>query len=419
MGFFSRSVRVIIVLVIAIAIAAVLYATKSKPEKIEREESIPLAEVIIAKPSSETMKVEAFGTVKPRKSVKLIAEVPGRIEYINPLFVEGGYIKKGEILIGIDSRTYELNRDASFVNIKQAKVDIKKVKQEIANYKIDIILAEKNLKLSTSEFNRMEKLAKGKYATKNQLDSSEMAYLQASMKVQDINNRLALTDSVMEQKKGVLKMARVDLEKAKLALEKTDIKACFEGYVMDKFIEEGEFVSTGQPLGNIYLKSKLDVDVSIPMEKMQWLESSMKNGTLPMVDIQIAGPTGHDSSLWQGKVARVKANIDEKTRTLPMTIEITNIEDSKKGIYKLRPGTFVKCSIKGETFENIFVLPRYVLNQSNLFIVENGKLYKKEVNILRKFEEEVYVQSGLKKGDKVLSTPIPGAIHGMKVKLKG
>lgn len=419
MGFFSRSVRVIIVLVIAIAIAAALYATKAKPEKIEREESIPLAEVIIAEPSSETMKVEAFGTVQPRKSVKIIAEVPGRIEYINPLFVEGGFLKKGDLLIGIDSRTYELNRDASIVNIKQAKADIEKLKQEIANYKTDIILAEKNLKLSTSEFNRMEKLSKGNYATKNQLDSSEMAYLQATMKVQDISNRLSLTDSVMEQKQGVLKMARVDLEKAKLALEKTDIKADFAGYVMEKYVEEGEFVSTGQPLGHIYLQSKLDVDVSIPMEKIQWLESSMKNGTLPMVDIQIAGPTGHDASLWHGKVVRVKANIDEKTRTLPMTIEITNEEDSQKGIYKLRPGTFVKCSIKGETFENIFVLPRYVLNQSDLFIVENGKLNKKEVKILRKFEEEVYIKSGLKNGDKVLSTPIPGAVHGMKVKLKG
>ncbi len=145
MGFFSRSIRVIIVLVIAISIAAVLYVTKAKPEKIEREESIPLAEVIIAEPSSITMKVEAFGTIKPRKSAKITAEVPGRIEYINPMFVEGGFLKKGELLIGIDSRTYELNRDASIVNMKQAKADIARLKQEIENYNTDIVIAQRNL----------------------------------------------------------------------------------------------------------------------------------------------------------------------------------------------------------------------------------------------------------------------------------
>ncbi|MCK5541835.1 MAG: efflux RND transporter periplasmic adaptor subunit [Desulfobacterales bacterium] len=419
MGFFSRSVRVIIVLAIAISIAVFLVAIKAKPEKIEREESIPLAEFIVATPSSIIMRVEAFGTVKPRKSAKITAEVPGRIEYINPLFAEGGFLKKGELLLGIDSRSYELNRDASLVNIRQAKADIARLEQEIVNYKTDILLAQRNFKLSSAEFNRMTKLSKVNYATKNQLDSSEMAYLKATMQVQDITNRLALTDSIMDQKKGVLKMARVDLEKANLALEKTKIRADFEGYVMDKFVEEGEYVNTGQALGHIYLKSQLDVDVSIPMEKMKWFEHTMKDGSMPRVDLQIAGPVGDDSLIWHGKVVRVKANIDEKTRTLPMTIEIDNIDNSPESIYKLRPGTFVKCNINGETFENIFVLPRYLINQNTLFIVENGKLQKKEVKVLRKFEEEVYIQSGLKKGDKILSTPIPGAIHGMKVKLKG
>ncbi|MCK5311048.1 MAG: efflux RND transporter periplasmic adaptor subunit [Desulfobacteraceae bacterium] len=416
MGFFSRSIRAVIVLAIAISIAVFLVAIKAEPEKKEPKKAAPLAEVIIAKPSSIVMKVEAFGTVKPRKSVKMTAEVSGKIDYISPLFAEGSFVEKDVLLVKIDSRSYRLNRDACIVNIRQAKADIARLKQEIVNYKADIVLAEGNLKLSTKEFNRMTKLSKGNYASKNQLDSAEMAHLQATMQVQTINNQLALTDSVMEQKLSVLKMAEVELEKADLALEKTELKARFEGYVMDKFIEEGEYVGTGQALGHIYLKSKLDVDVRIPLEKMRWLDSVMKNGSMPQVDIKIAGPAGNDSSLWYGKVVRVKANIDERTRTLPMTIEIDNI-DNDNGLYKLRPGTFVKCSIKGEKYDNIFILPRYLLKKNALFLIENNKLARKEVKVLRKFEEEVYVQSGLKEGDKILSVPIPGATEGMNVKL--
>jgi RND family efflux transporter MFP subunit len=419
MGFFSRSIRAIIVLLIAIIIAAALYATKAKPEKKEIVKSAPLAEVIIAKPLSIVMRVEAFGTIKPRKSVKVTAEVSGRIDYISPSFVEGGFLEKDALLIKIDSRSYKLNRDAGIVNIRQAKADIKRLEQEIVNYKSDIVLAENNFKLSTKEFNRMSQLAKGNYATKNQLDNAEMAYLKATMQVQDINNKLLLTDSIMEQKQSVLKMARVELEKMNLALEKTELRACFAGYVMDKFVDEGEYVGTGQALGHIYLKSKLDVDVRIPLEKMRWLDSTMKNGSMPVAEIQIAGPAGDNSDVWHGKVARVKANIDEKTRTLPMTIEIDNIESNPTTLYKLRPGTFVKCSIKGEKYDNIFIIPRYLFNQNSLFLVKNGQLHKKEVKILRKFEDKVYVQSGLQEGDKILSIPIPGAIQGMTVKVKG
>jgi len=419
MGFFTRSIRAIIVIVLAIIIAAALYATKAKPEKKELKKAAPLAEVIIAKPQSIVMRVEAFGTVKARKSVKVTAEVSGRIDYISSLFVEGGFLEKDELLLKIDSRSYKLNRDSGIVNIRQAKADIARLEQEIMNYRSDIDLANDNLKLSTKEFNRITKLAKGNYATKNQLDSVEMAFLKAKMQVQEINNRLLLTDSIMEQKQSVLKMAKVELDRANLALEKTELKAPFEGYVMDKFVEEGEYVGTGQALGHIYLKSKLDVDVRIPLEKMKWLDSVMQNGLMPMVEIKMAGPAGDDSGLWHGKVARVKANIDEKTRTLPMTIEIDNVGDNHSNLYTLRPGTFVKCSIKGEKLENIFILPGYLFNKNSLFLIENGQLHKKEVKILRKFEDKVYVQDGLQQGDKILSIPIPGAIEGMKVKLKG
>ncbi len=417
MGFFSRSIRAIVVLAIAISIAVFLVAIKAKPEKKEQKKVAPLAEVIIAEPSSIVMRVEAFGTVKPRKSVKITAEVPGSIEYISPLFVEGGFLQKNELIFRIDPRSYKFNRDTCIVNIKQAEADIARLEQEIVNYKLDIALANDNLKLSTKEFNRMSKLSKGNYASKNMLDSAEMAHLQAKMQVQNISNRLSLTDSIMEQKQNALKMAKVDLEKANLALGKTEIRTSFEGFVMDKFVEEGEYVGTGQPLGHIYLKSKFDVDVSIPLEKMQWIDSTMKNDTMPQVELKIVGLAGNGSNLWHGKVVRVKANIDEKTRTLPMTIGIDNIE-SNNNRYKLRPGTFVKCSIKGEKYDNIFILPRYLLKQNTLFLVENGQLHRKEVNILRKFEEQVYVKSGLKKGDKILSVPIPGAIEGMQVKLK-
>ncbi len=418
MGFFSRGIRVIIVLILAIGIAGVLYITKTKPDKKEPEKAYPIAEVLSVKPESIVMRVDAFGTVKPRKLVKLTAEVSGTIEYTNPLFVEGGFLKKNELIFRIDPRSYKLAKDACIVKLRQAKVDIARLEQEIKNLKTDIGLANDNLRLSTKEFNRIKKLSQGNYASKNMLDSSEMKYLQAKMQAQNISNRLSLTDSIMQQKQNVLKMAGVDLEKANLALGKTEIKAPFDGYVMNKFIEQGEFVAMGQPLGNIYLKSKFDVDISIPLEKMRWLSSVMEKGFLPEVEIKLAGSDIKNLHVWSGKVIRVKANIDEKTRTLPMTIEINNIDDNLSPGYKLRPGMFVKCSIQGQKYDNIFILPRHLIKQNSIFLVKNGQLHRQTIGILRKFEEQVYIQSGLQNGDKILSVPIPGAIEGMQVKLK-
>ncbi len=42
----------------------------------------------------------------------------------------------------------------------------------------------------------------------------------------------------------------------------------------------------------------------------------------------------------------------------------------------------------------------------------------KKVEILRKFEEKIYIKAGLNSGDKIVVSPLPGAIDGMKITIK-
>ncbi|HGY12237.1 MAG TPA: efflux RND transporter periplasmic adaptor subunit, partial [Desulfobacterales bacterium] len=227
------------------------------------------------------------------------------------------------------------------------------------------------------------------------------------------------TSPLMEQKNIALAMARVDFQKADLAFQKTQIAADFNGLVLDKFAEEGEYVNPGQTIGSIYQKDSLDVDVRIPLEKMKWIESFFENGSTPLAKVKVANSGSIKSYVWNAKVARVKAKIDEKTRTLPMTLEILNPDVNIKTIFNLKPGTFVKCSIVGETFENIFVVPRHLLKSGNILFAINGNHLKmKKVNVLRKFEEEIYINGGLNPGDKIISSPLPGALEGMELTIK-
>ncbi|MDA3789459.1 MAG: efflux RND transporter periplasmic adaptor subunit, partial [Desulfobacula sp.] len=357
--------------------------------------------------------------VKPRKLVKIATEVPGRIDYIHPSFIEGGQIFKGELLVRIDQRSYKLNQQTGQVRIRQAKTDIESLKQDIQNLRNDIKLSKANLDFAKKEFERVKALSENQFASKNSLDRSEQQYLQAKITLQNISNRLSLTDTLMEQKKAALTMAHVEFQKAGLALEKTQIKADFNGWILDKFVEQGEYVNPGQTLGSIYQKDSLDVDVRIPLEKMKWIESIFENGKTPDARVMVANVDSMDSHAWNAKVARIKARIDEKTRTLPMTLEILNSDVKIKNIFDLKPGTFVKCSIIGEPYKNIYVLPRYLLKSDNiLFTVNDNHLKMKKVNVLRKFEEEVYIDSGLAPGDKIVFSPLPGALDGMALTIK-
>ena len=314
-SFFLKFLRVVVVLAIAVALAKLLISLKEDPEKKEIIKTPPSVKIMVATPVSKVMTVEAYGTVKPRKLVKIAMEVPGRIDYVHPSFIEGGVINKGEVLIRIDQRSYKLDRQAGQVRVRQAKTDIKSLKQDIENLKNDIELSQANVNLAEKELKRVKALSENQFASKNSLDRSEQQYLQAKIALQNITNRLSLTDTLMEQKNTALIMARVDFQKADLALKKTRIKFEFDGLILDKFAEKGEYVNPGQILGSMYQKDSLDVDVRIPLEKMKWIESFFKNGKTPDARVMMANFDSMKPYAWDAKVVRLKAKIDEKTRT--------------------------------------------------------------------------------------------------------
>lgn len=418
-SFFLRFLRVVVVLAIAIALAKLLIILKKEPEKKEIIRTPPGVKVMVATPVSKVMTVDVLGTVKPRKWVKIAMEVPGRIEYLHPSFIEGGMIEKGEVIIGIDQRSYQLDRQAGQVRIRQAKTAIESLNQDIENLENDISLSKANVILAQKEVKRIKALSENQFASKNMLDKVEQQYLQSKIALQNISNRLSLTDTLMDQKKAALAMAQVDFGKADLAVNKTRIKADFNGFILDKLVEKGEYVHLGQILGSIYQKDILDVDVSIALEKMKWIDAFFKNGKLPDAKVRVANSDKLSSFVWDARVIRVKAKIDEKTRTLPITLEIFIPDEKIKNQVDLKPGTFVQCSIIGETYENIYVLPRYLLQRGNiLFIVKDHHLKMKKVDVLRKFEDEVYINGGLNPGDNIIFSPLPGARDGMELTIK-
>ena len=414
LSFAFRLFRFVMVICVAAGLAYFLFTLRKEPEKKEIVKTPPSVTVIRAVPVSRVMTVEAYGTVKPRKLVQIAVEVPGRIDYLHPNFIEGGRIAKGDILIRIDQRSYKLDRQAGLVRIQQAVADIDSLKQDIKNLDNDLQLSKANVTIAKKELERIRTLTRNKFASKTSLDKTEQQYLQAKIQLQTVENRLASTGTMMELKKAALDMARVDFQKADLALKKTTIKAEFDGYILDKKAEKSEYVNPGQVIGSIYKKDELDVDVRIPLEKMKWIEAFFENGKTPRAEIVVANFDGLKQLAWQARVARIKANVDEKTRTLPMTLEILNPGVTVKNIFDLKPGTFVRCMIQGERIDNIIVLPRHLIKPDNIvFTVSEGRLEMKKVGVLRKFEDSVYINAGLADGDRVISSPLPGALNGM------
>ncbi|MFO7749035.1 MAG: HlyD family efflux transporter periplasmic adaptor subunit [Desulfobacteraceae bacterium] len=416
-GFLFRGARSMVVLAAAAGVAFFLFTLKSGPEKKSRVETVPSADVITVMPETREMKVQAYGTVVPRKSVTLSAEVPGRVTFLHPGFEKGGIIEKGDLIVKIDQRAYELDEKMARAGVRRARADISRLDQEIVNLKASIALAEKDVRVSNKKLERLKTLTKGSFATENSVDMALQRNIQTRMRLLDLKNRLALTDTGRKQLEAVLAAEEVKLARAGLALEKSEIRADFHGCVSAKRVEKGEYLRVGESLGTLYANTLLDVNVQLSREKMRWIEPLLNEQRAPRVDIFISS-AGREQ-VWQGRLVRTGGNIDENTRTLPVVIEVAANDHRDKGPLRLLPGTFVSCIVHGSVHENIYTVPRHLVRQGNIVsTIDSKTLVNKKVTILRRFQDRVFVVQGLLPGDRIISTPLPHAVDGMAIRAR-
>ena len=417
-GGLFKTIRVFVVIFIALVIAVVLVIMRPRAERQVPVDKGLLVEVLPAKTEDVEMVVESFGTVAPRELLKLVAQVRGPIVDIDPAFEEGGFVQEKTRLIQIDPRTYRLAVERRNVQIKQAEAELKRLEQEVVNLKSRIKITRSDVKLARNEYFRLKKLIDRKVIAQSQLDKSEQAYLASQERLQALDNQMALTDPQKEQLMAARDMARVMHQEAKLDLERSSIVAPFEGWVLEKAIEVGQYVNIGQQLGKIYSAGQLDIEVRIPAKDLKWFPEDMGQETPLLVDVVFKN--AGNKHIWRGHVAWIKAMMDERTRTLPMVIEVdeTPATEQLQNPFGLRPGMFVTVRIKGKKIQNVFVLPRYLVYPGDVvYTVKDDTLKSNMVKILRGYKDTVIIGDGLSEGALIVKSPLSSPMDGMRVRL--
>ncbi|MAJ60065.1 MAG: hypothetical protein CBC48_08800, partial [bacterium TMED88] len=189
--------------------AFLLIATAPKVESVPTEKSLPLVRTIQAQPEDVLWTVRSQGTVAPRTESDLIPEVSGRVVWVSPKLVSGGFFEFDEPLLRIDDRDYAA---------------------ALARAEADVARADSEAQHAASELKRQQGLARSKANSRSQLSDALRA------------------DRVTE---ASLKAAKSQLGVAQRDLARTEIRAPFEGRVRNEDIDVGQFVSRGTPVATL------------------------------------------------------------------------------------------------------------------------------------------------------------------------
>lgn len=277
--------------------------------------------------------VRSLGTLQASHSAEIASEIEGMIEAIP--FADGAMVKQGDLLVKLAD------------NIQEAKL------QQAAAQK----------KLKEVDFDRLKALkARGAVSTQD-FDKSE----------------------------ADLKVAEAEMTLAQAELDKTFIKAPFDGQLGSTPYSVGQYVTPGMPLVSLVDKSLLDIQYSVPQQYLDKLKLGAE------VTFSTAA---YPNEQFIGIVNYISPSVDVATRT----IMLEALFDNAQG--RLSPGLSGTVQQIILTTPDALIIPEESLVPSvtgyQVYRIVDGKALATSVEIGTRKDGIVQILSGLSQDEVVV-----------------
>ncbi|WP_143872016.1 efflux RND transporter periplasmic adaptor subunit [Catenovulum sediminis] len=335
------------------------------------------------KRTSFVPEITSYGRVQARIQGQVVSQIHGAVTYVSSGFYSGGFFKKGELLVSIDQR----------------------------DYLADVEVA--NAGYLTAKQNYLQELARAKQA--------EVDWHRAQGNKQP--PELVLRKPQLAAAEARLLSAEALLNKAKLNLERTQIKAPYDGHTLFKNVAIGQVVGNNNVLGEIYAIDAFEVRLPLSNEDLPFISLPSLTENISQVNL----PSGKhfvtiesnlgQQELWQGELIRTEGAIDNASQQLHVVVIIrkpyANLADGQQ---PLKLGQYVTARFNGAQLNNVFVInPQAVYQNEFVYVVKDGQLVERKLDILWRNHKHAVVRSGLQDGDWLVVTPLGQVPDNVKV----
>lgn len=371
---------------VALGVLGFWALTASKPEMERRKPPVPVPMVrtMAVKTGPQKVYIQGEGTVGPLREINLVPQVGGKVVYASPSMVNGGVFRKDDLLLRIDPVDYQLAVTLARAKVKDAESRLQVAEEEAAAAR----------------------------------DEWRLLY-EGSSKENSKPPPLVAKEPQLAAAKAELEADEADLRKALLNLERTELKAPFNGRVGEENVDIGQYVSAGQSLGSLYSTEAAEIVVPLEGEALFWFDvpgftSRDGRGAAALIKADVAGR----ELSWTGKVVRTEGKLDERTRMINVVVRVEQPYAKKPPLVF---GLFVEVKIEGRMIPNGAVIPRAGLHQGDIvwIVGEDSRLQFRQVEVGRIQGDEVIITGGLEDGERLVITPLKAVTDGMTVRVVG
>lgn len=307
--------------------------------------------------------------ITPNQLVNIFSRVDG---YIAKLYVDkGDFVKANQLLVEIDHQDY-------LHAVNQAKANLAAARAKVTQQDASV----RNAKLTLE---RMRALIKDQFVSQQDLDNAQ------------VNADAAF--AALESLRAQVKQMEVALAQAETNLAYSYIRAPFSGYVAERNLDLGAYVTGTATSTSTTTRGILSLH---EIETVRTLIEVVEKD-VPLVQIGQKAEVraeAYPERVFEGTVTRIVQALNRATRTMTVEVDLPNRDHLLKG------GMFARVEVLVGKHPNALQIPIDAVSRLEdaqfVYIVRDGKAERVPVEIGVRDENRVEITKGLDGSEQVI-----------------
>ena len=419
---------------IGAAVLAYVIVNSPPPERIELAERTSAVRVMTAKQISVTPAITGFGVVAPERTFEAVAEVGGRIAYVNPDLRDGQILPAGSVLLRLSPTDFNLAIAQAQANIRAAQARLAELDVSEQNQRLALAIEQDVLAVKLSDLERAEALFTAGTMARGTRDAARAAHLAQRQKVQGIEGTLALLPTQRAAQAQQIAVYETSLSTARLNLERSELTLPFTARVASHSVETGQYLRAGQVGATLDGVDRAEVKVQVSLDSFNQLIRSNESRVPALssdpaelstilrslgLTAQVRLRLGDEIVSWPATVDRLSDEIDQRTGTVGVVAIIDGAYDQVGGGNRppLTKGMFVEVRLSATPIEGI-ALPLSALRDGQVFTADaDNRLQVIAARPLLTQGEIALFSEGIAEGTRIVLAPPSPVIEGQLLDL--
>ncbi|MGX1202349.1 efflux RND transporter periplasmic adaptor subunit [Marinobacter sp. MBR-105] len=403
----SRKLLPLLMIALGIAGFLLLKATRPEPAEVSATERSWLVQVQKVNSTRATPVLPLYGEVVAPDLQTITATLAGRIDRL-PVR-EGQQVSEGDLLVALDSADIEPVLAQARAQVADLEAQVRSEQVRYRNDQRSLESEKAILDNARRQFERIQSLVERNLASRENLEAATDALARAELTVRTRERAIAEHPARLQSLEARLSQARASLSTAELDGERAVSTAPFDGMVTNLQVAAGDQVSRNQALLSIYPIQGLEVRARVPKMYLGELVDALAKGATLTATTEDSGQ--------RFELVRFAGLSD------PAGTEAVLELNGESGA--LRPGALQPLLLQRPARDNLITIPFSALYGADSVYIMTDDNRMQRVTVQRvgealseNGERRLLIASEhLKPGMRLITTHLPNAITGLKVKL--